>query len=201
VEKSARIEAQRAEIARRYKRKKRARPVSIAALRIAELNRLFRARYGATLPEDDCGRDEALVMAHHIARRTSNDGRKIAAWLELHAPWMQPTDIAALVTRVLRKPSGWRADKLAARLNLTAAERRRLRITTIGAVDMDKTERQAARRERKRKAEAARRRALGKRPRQEYEANSISRARPWTAIGMSRATWYRRERCALVFAN
>ena len=27
-------------------------------------------------------------------------------------------------------------------------------------------------------------------PREEYEANSISRAKPWEALGMSRATWY-----------
>ena len=29
-------------------------------------------------------------------------------------------------------------------------------------------------------------------PREEYEANSISRAKPWEALGMSRATWYRK---------
>lgn len=29
-------------------------------------------------------------------------------------------------------------------------------------------------------------------PRAEYEARSIARARPWEALGMSRATWYRR---------
>lgn len=29
-------------------------------------------------------------------------------------------------------------------------------------------------------------------PRAEYEANSIAKAAPWEALGMSRATWYRR---------
>jgi transcriptional regulator with XRE-family HTH domain len=29
-------------------------------------------------------------------------------------------------------------------------------------------------------------------PRAEYEANSIARAAPWEALGMSRATWYRK---------
>jgi predicted DNA-binding transcriptional regulator AlpA len=29
-------------------------------------------------------------------------------------------------------------------------------------------------------------------PRAEYEANSITRAKPWEALGMSRATWYRK---------
>jgi hypothetical protein len=194
---ATRIEARRAEIARRYKAKNRGRQVNIAALRIAELNRLFRARYGDTLPDDDAGRDEARIMAHHLARRTGNQPQKITAWLELRAPWMQPQEAAVMVKAVIAKPRGWRADKLAARLNLTAAERAKLGITTIGAVDMDKAARQAARRERKRKAETERRRALGKRPRKEYEANSISRARAWAALGISRATWYRRERCAI----
>ena len=29
-------------------------------------------------------------------------------------------------------------------------------------------------------------------PREEYLANSISRAKPWESLGMSRATWYRK---------
>ena len=29
-------------------------------------------------------------------------------------------------------------------------------------------------------------------PRDEYLANSITRAKPWEALGMSRATWYRK---------
>lgn len=29
-------------------------------------------------------------------------------------------------------------------------------------------------------------------PREEYLANALSRSKPWEALGMSRATWYRR---------
>ena len=29
-------------------------------------------------------------------------------------------------------------------------------------------------------------------PRAEYESNSITKAKPWVALGMSRATWYRK---------
>ena len=29
-------------------------------------------------------------------------------------------------------------------------------------------------------------------PREDYEANAVSRAKPWEALGMSRATWYRK---------
>jgi len=31
-------------------------------------------------------------------------------------------------------------------------------------------------------------------PRAEYEAQSISRLKPWEAEGVSRATWYRRQK-------
>jgi hypothetical protein len=40
------------------------------------------------------------------------------------------------------------------------------------------------------------RRAAGIRPRQEYEADSLSRLRPWEELGMSRAWWYRTVRKA-----
>jgi hypothetical protein len=33
-------------------------------------------------------------------------------------------------------------------------------------------------------------------PRAEYEAQSISRTKPWEALGMSRATWYRKGKPA-----
>ena len=130
---AARAAALRVEIARKYARRER-QPVSLVALRIADLRRLFRARYGRTLPDDDAGREDARIMAHHLAR-LANPERRIAAWLELHAPWMAAADVATLITKVMTKPLRWRADKLAVRLNLFDAERHRLRITTIGAVD------------------------------------------------------------------
>ncbi len=39
-----------------------------------------------------------------------------------------------------------------------------------------------------------RRRALDAKPRAEYEANSLSQIKPWLTAGVSRATWYRRQR-------
>lgn len=33
-------------------------------------------------------------------------------------------------------------------------------------------------------------------PRDEWEANSITRAKPWEAMGISRATWYRKGKPA-----
>ncbi len=45
--------------------------------------------------------------------------------------------------------------------------------------------------ERHRKRDEARRRAAGAVDRATYEANSASRQKPWEALGMSRASWYR----------
>jgi hypothetical protein len=181
--------ARHAEIARRYAKAER-RPVSIAMLRIAELRRLYRARYGHTLPDDDAGRDDALIMAYHLAKRPDAD-RNIPVWLGLWAPWMCETEVAKVTTKVLAKPLRWRADKLAIRLNLNEAERQRLRITTIGAVDVDKEERRRRRQARNHLRKKLMRRARGAKPRIEYETNSISRNKPWQTCGMSRAAWYR----------
>lgn len=52
------------------------------------------------------------------------------------------------------------------------------------------------RRIRHRDREAKRRRSRGAKPRAEYEAQSISRAKPWEALGISRRTWFRRRKQA-----
>ena len=183
-----------AEIARRYKAKNAGKPpVSIAALRIAELRRLFYARYGRTLPDDDAGRDDLVVMAHHLARR-HGDPLRIHNWIELHAPWMSAKEADEKVRFVVAHPIKWRADKLAQRLHLTEAERRRLGIRTIGAIDMTKQERKEARRRRQRQRDLNRRRAHGATPRVEWEAiHDTNRTKPWLAAGISRATWYRQR--------
>ena len=62
---------------------------------------------------------------------------------------MQEAERAELIAAVVAKPLRWRADKLAARVGLTAAERERLNIRTIGAVDLDKAARKRRRHERK----------------------------------------------------
>jgi hypothetical protein len=182
--------ARRAEIDRRYKADKRERPFSIAVLRLKELQRLFTARHRYQLPNDDAGRDDPLIMAHHLARHPAAEHR-IASMLSLWAPWMSATEAGALTAKVIAKPLRWRADTLGRRLGLTEAERQRLKITTIGAIDVTKDERIKSRRERDRARHHHHRRAQGATPRDEYEANSISRTRPWEALGMSRRSWHR----------
>jgi hypothetical protein len=152
--------ARRTEIARRYRAKSEREPVSINGLRISELRRLFTARYGHTLPDDDAGREDVLIMANHLARRPGDAQRNIRNWLGLYAPWMPASEVETLISMVVARPFKWRADKLGAKLNFTEAERRRLRICTIGAVDKTKEQRLAERKERKRLARISHTRGL-----------------------------------------
>jgi hypothetical protein len=166
-----------AEIARRYTDQGERKPVSRAALRIAQLRRLFTARYGRTLPDDDAGRDDAFIMACHLVMRPEAD-RRIPAWLSLWAPWMPQDEVRAFTTKIIAKPLRWRADTLGKRLSLIEAERSRLKITTIGAVDLTKEQRKARRRMRDRLIKEARRRSTGTKLRSAYEANSLTRTKP-----------------------
>ena len=106
---------------------------------------------------------------------------------------MPELEAARMVANICSSPRRYKADTLAIKLNLTAAERTALRITTIGAVDLLKEKRSARRRQRDVERKKRGRRARGARPRAEYESNSLTRAKPWMQEGISRRTWERRR--------
>lgn len=163
----------------------------VALIRLRELEHLISVRYGPILPDDDAGRDDLTIVAHHIAHLGPNAERHIIGWAALWAPWMAKEEAAGLAARVVNDPLKWTADTLACRLRLTADERNRLAITTIGAIDQNKDQRARLRRLKSVAANRMRRRKEGAVPRIEYEANSLANTRPWEALGMSRARWYR----------
>lgn len=185
------IQAKLEEIARRYKRKRY--PISMGALRVTELQRLRRARYPQGIPDTPNGRVLVRVIVHHLAGLVGDQHRRVTGWLAEHASWMTLADQKALLVEIATKPRRWRADRLAWRLKLIEADRKKLRITTIGAIDVNKTNRLERRKAHKRDLEQDRRNAKGAMSRAEYEANSINRAQPWLAQGISRRTWYRRR--------
>jgi hypothetical protein len=159
--------ARHTEIARRYawqaqQRRKRhdekPDPARLLTLiRMRELERLFERRYGRLLPDDDAGRDDLIVAAHHIALLRGDVIKHIVDWARAWAPWMPSAEAERLAERVAAEPRKWTADTLAWRLRLSWAERTDLRITTIGAFDMSKAEREVERKRRRREAERARR--------------------------------------------
>lgn len=189
-----RATAKHAEIERRYKAKRKRAPTPLVGLRVRDLNRLLTARYGEVLPDDDAGRDDVEIVVHHLAQYASgNPAKRISQWCRLRAPWLSIGDLERLTVEAITRPKRWRADKLAWRMRLTAADRKALRITTIGAIDKPKAKRADDRKERDRNLKQATRRAKGAKPRAEYEASAINRTKPWVAAGVSRATWYRRN--------
>jgi hypothetical protein len=190
---AASVAARKAEVALRHGPRRRDGRVHLAPIRIAELCRLFRYRWGDILPDDDAGREDARIIAHHLAQLPGDQQRRIASWMGTWAPWMRLDEADRLIEAVLAKPFRWCADKLGKRLNLTEAVRTKLRITTIGSVDMTKAEREAARKARKRADMRQRRKNAGTKSRREYLAASTEQAKPWLAQGISRATWYRRQ--------
>jgi len=107
-------------------------------------------------------------------------------WLRRCAPWLDEIAIERLTATAIARPIRWRADSLAKRLNLTSEERDRLKIRTIGAIDLDKQQRKDRRRAHDRQAKEAKRRAASARP----QALSTSRTKPWIALGISRSKWY-----------
>jgi hypothetical protein len=88
----------------------------------------------------------------------------------------------------------WTADNLARFLGVTYAQRQALGIRTIGSIDVKKGARRVLRQRKDRLYRERKRRAAGARPRAEYEANSLSRIKPWLAEGISRSTWERKRR-------
>lgn len=189
VRESALQQAKHAEIARRYS-KRRPRP-TMATLRVRDLTVLAKGRFGLVLPDTQPGRSFANVMAHHLAALPGDPRKRISPWLRSWCPWLPLIDAETLLVECLTRPQRWSADKLAWRLRLLAADRTALRITTIGSIDESREQRAKRRKALDKARKATARKAKGTISRAQYLAKSISRAKPWQSLGMSRAAWYR----------
>lgn len=175
---------------------RRRSPMQLVTLRLNDLAKLFRGRYGHVLPDDDAGRDDLAVAVNHLAC-LPHPQKPIDCWLEIWAPWLTVKERKAIVSEALMNPMRWKADALAWRLRLTAADRAALGITTIGAIDENKAARKKRRKAQARKRMTAHRKANGSISRETYEDQSVEQAMPWIAEGISRRTWYRRRLVAL----
>lgn len=142
----------------------------IAALRLKDLAKLFRGRYGITLPDDDAGRDDLAIALAHIASLATARERMIH-YCEIWVPWMTLRESNAMMAKAFSSGQYWTADQLAWRLRLTMADRTALGITTIGAIDMGKAARTKNRKAKARARDRKRRRANGIKPRREYLAS------------------------------
>jgi hypothetical protein len=159
-----------------------------------EIRRVLRDRYGRALPDDDAGREDMAILLRHVAHL--HDGyRRMENYIEVYAPWLVDGERVNFLNAALcSTPPAFTADEIAIQLNVTLETRQALGLTTIGAVDCDKEERQARRKALGRLRKARRRRKTGCKMRAEYLATSLSEKQPWLAEGISRRTWYRRQK-------
>jgi hypothetical protein len=167
---------------------------TLRRLRLGDLKRLFRHRWGPELPDDDAGREDLreLLLAISLGQHAEI---KMPKAIEVWAPWMPPNEATLLIDNVNRTPIWHRkpnAKRLGFRQRVTNQTREYLKLRTISPCDMTdeqmREQRRAKDRERKRRLRAK----CGSRPRVEYESNSISRTKPWEAAGFKcRRTWER----------
>jgi hypothetical protein len=162
------------------------RAFGLPAGRVRDLVRFFAFTYGAALPDDDGGRDDFFILAHHAARLNGEPERNIRNHAWEWCPWMPEAELDATVRRVLAKPYKWRPDTLGRKIGLRDSVRTLLGITTIRPIDVPPEQFERGRRER---ANAKRRKVT----RAEYEANSLTKTEPWKAEGICRRTWERRR--------
>jgi hypothetical protein len=175
--------------------------------RLRELERIISYRYNGILSASQEA-DVFLLQAAKLLRRNLRDRvgpptndtvlDRLAVWAERWAHFTPVEHLPEIVALAMRHPAIETADALAVLLHLTYAERQYLKITTIGACDVSKAERQLLSKQRKRERDrirAAERRLLaGARPRAEYLATSLTAVRPWVDEGISRRTWERRRK-------
>lgn len=190
--------AAHAEIRMRYgciaraAREDRRAPLTITTLRTAELERLYRHRFGGRFPANNIGIAALVVMAeHHIQR---NRHEIVVGWIKSRAPWVDDVYAEGIARKAAERTSRQTAGALGWRIGLTLEERRRLRIRTIRAVGQTDENMAADRKARDREEKERQRRRAGVKEREQWEAESKAQTKPWEAMGMSRATWYRKGR-------
>lgn len=181
---------------------------SHATHRLREIERIILDRHGTVPDTDDA--DMYIMPAALCFRQLSIErGREpssqhlqeqIGFWCKTWAAWYKPQmirDLAHCLSKS-RKTGIGKADELARQLRLADVDRTRLGIRTIGAYDLDKKARAkrrlAKKRERDRERARLKRAAKGAVSRAEYLAGSLSRAKPWEALGISRRTYERRRK-------
>jgi hypothetical protein len=151
------------------------------------------ARYIGAAETDDLSR-WLVAWIWHLPKSDDRVGAVMEAARRMGKRDLTEADAEAIIEEARTTHRHMTADRLARWLGLTYEVREKLGITTIGSIDVSKSERKALRKARDRLAKERRRRTQGAKPRPEYLAKSLSRTRPWQAMGISRRTWERRRR-------
>jgi hypothetical protein len=184
------------------RRPKLSKHEELRRLRLGYLRRLLRDRCGPVLPDDDAGREylkELLLpisLGPNEAVELWGPTDRMRCAIEVWAPWMSEDEARDLRIEINAMPrwERWPSQRtLGERLNVTYAERERLRLWGIDPCDMTSTAMALFRKRKKRQRDKLRRQLQGQQSRADYLANHrLSKEKPWMKEGISRATYYRR---------
>lgn len=170
---------------------------SLEVLRLREIEKVIRSRHGRGVPDPYDTDDIDTCLAYVLAVAFTPRVQDVETWCEMWAPWISQAEIDLMKQKAARRKHMLPADSVAKLMNVTLAERTRLKLKTIGACDVCEEQRKKIALELKREQDRARqehkRMLEGRVSRAEYEASSVSQAKPWEAEGVSRRTWYRRH--------
>ena len=166
----------------------------IRRIRLGDLQRHLRSRYGPVLPDDDFRGATMLFELLLPISLGQGHARKMKNAIEIWAPWMSAGEASQIIDRVNRTPDYLRkpnARLLGERLGLLNYEREAIGIRTIKPADMTDEQLKEQRKTKERTRKWRRRRSDGRKDREAYLANSNERIKPWKKRKQSRATWYR----------
>ncbi len=156
---------------------------------------MFLHRYGYRLPDDDAGRAELDELLRLNSLHPTNPFEQMQREIEVWAPWMSDEEGQQMIDNVVKLPVPWRMSnkvELGRRLNLTDHERTITKAFSIMPVDVSEAELKERRLEAERERKRQKRRTEKMKPRRIYENESAARSKPWEALGLSRATYYRK---------
>jgi ElaB/YqjD/DUF883 family membrane-anchored ribosome-binding protein len=191
------------------------KPFSRARKRLREIERIISRRHHGAVPETDDADVylEPVVNCFHVIAASRNRSVSVDDIMKLFWFWCErwaPDVSSSQATELARheracSPKLLADDVVGNALRLSYADRLLDNITTIGSFDADRNMRtklaENRRRERNRLNAVEKRRANGAMPRAVYEANSLSRTKPWEAEGISRSTYDRRRKKAAAQAG
>jgi hypothetical protein len=164
--------------------------------RLGQVRCVLRRRYGDTLPDDDAGRDDLHELLLLNSLHPTHPVEQMWCEIEVWAPWMSEEEGSEMIDNVLKLPvqRRWRNKKaLGERLRLTLVERQRAKAHSIHPVGLTEEEMKERAKQHAKWIRMAKRRVKGATPRQEWlERNPTARKAPWKALGISKATYYRR---------
>jgi hypothetical protein len=171
------------------------KPEVMRRLRLGDLRRYCRHRYGPVLPDDDAGRETLTDLLLPISLGPT-PAKIMANVIEVTAPWMNADAAQKLVDEIMQMPEGERrpnAKVLGKRLNVTNAERERLRLWTMRPADMTDAQMAAWRKAKERARKQRKRQQAGAASRKAWLAASLTKQKPWKIEAICRRTWERRR--------